>query len=165
MKILILLVVKTFELVPAICYGLFKPFQTVQYIQLKVRWHLSGIPEWHQLPIEDPREWLPGLLGSEAEAYHQEGRHEEACVCLLIKLRATMVKDLDALVLLIFEDAIQLETVSVQLREVEGPEILVISLVHEHGVHIEEEAVGHILRRFWVAVPVQTVYRYNGLND
>jgi hypothetical protein len=76
-----------------------------------------------------------------------------------------MVKDLDALVLLIFEDAIQLETVSVQLREVERPEILVISLVHEDGVYIEEEAVGHILRRFWVAVPVQTVYRYNGLND
>jgi hypothetical protein len=76
-----------------------------------------------------------------------------------------MVEDLDALVLLIFEDAVKLETVSVQLCEVERTKILVISLVHEDGVHIEEEAVGYVFRRFWVAVPVQTVYRYNGLND
>jgi hypothetical protein len=52
-----------------------------------------------------------------------------------------MVKDFDALVLLIFEDAVKLETVSVQLCEVERTEILVISLVNEDGVHIEEEAV------------------------
>ena len=76
-----------------------------------------------------------------------------------------MVEDFDPLILLIFEDAVELETVSVQLGEVERSKILVISLVHEHCVHIEKEAVGHILRRFWVAVPVQTVYRYNGLND
>ena len=52
-----------------------------------------------------------------------------------------------------------------QLCEVKRTEILVISLVNEDGVNIEEEAVGYVLRRFWVAVPVQTVYRYNGLND
>jgi hypothetical protein len=76
-----------------------------------------------------------------------------------------MVEDLDALILLIFEDAIELEAVSVKLGKVERPKIFVVALVHEDGVNIEEEAVGNILRRLWVAVPVQTVYRYNGLND
>lgn len=108
---------------------------------------------------------MPCLLGSEAEAYYQECRHEEACIRLLVELGAAMVEDLDALILLIFEDAIELEAVSVQLGKVERPEILVVALVHEDGVHIEEEAVGHIFRRLWVAVPIQTVYRYNGLND
>ena len=108
MKILILLIVKTFELIPAICYCLFKPLKAVQYIQLKVRWHLSGIPKRHKFPIKDPREWLPGLLGSEAEADYQKCRHEEACVRLFIELGATMVKDLDPLVFLIFEDSIKL---------------------------------------------------------
>jgi hypothetical protein len=84
---------------------------------------------------------------------------------LLVKLGAAMVEDLDALILLIFEDAIELEAVSVQLGKVEWPEILVVALIYEDGVYIEEEAVGDILRRLWVAVPVQTVYRYNGLND
>lgn len=68
-----------------------------------------------------------------------------------------MVKDLDALVLFIFENPVELYTVSVKLSQIERPEVLVIALVNQHIVHVKEETVSHILGRLLVAEPVQSI--------
>jgi len=97
------------------------------------------------------------LLGGQTETNDKEGGHEEACIGLLVELGAAMMEDLDSLVLLIFEDAVEFQAISVQLCKVERPEILVIPLINKHIVHIEEEAFGDIFRRVRIAIPIQTV--------
>jgi len=61
---------------------------------------------------------LPSLLGCQTETYNQEGAHQEASIGLLVELRAAMMENLDALVLFVLQDSIELETVTMHLGQV-----------------------------------------------
>ena len=70
-----------------------------------------------------------------------------------------MVENANALVFLVLENTVQLDAVSVELRQVQRPKVLVVALVNQHIIDVEEEAVWHVLGRIRIAEPIQPVYQ------
>jgi hypothetical protein len=109
-KILVLFVVKLLELVPPVGYRILQPSQTIQdcnSAEILAR-DLPRVDKWIKFAFQNLLERLPSLLRSESEAHYQEGGHKEACVRLLGRLRAAMVKNLDSLVFLVLQDTVEL---------------------------------------------------------
>lgn len=153
--ILIELVVKLLEVVPALAHCKLESSKAVWQLQLKGAWLLACVHEGYRL-FPTLGEGFPCLLCRELKADNQEACHEVHGVGLLRVVGTAVVEDLDALILL--QDAVELYTVPVQLGQVQGPEVLVVPLVSQDRVDVKEEAIWHVLRRLLVAVPIQSIY-------